>query len=448
MFRGDPFFSEFRQLFIPERACSWFSETRLNCCLLNMIKKIFHRTRRIAANFWLNALHPGVRQIAITGSYGKTSTTSAIYAVLSRHLPTLMTDLNLDTIYNVPITALKLQAAHKIAVFELGIDRPGEMDFHLQIVRPEISVITGISPVHSDEAHLGSLEAIIQQKGRLIEVLSPEHVAILNHTNLEVRRMASRTRAKVLFYGIEDACDYRIENLQLTLSGTRFNLRTPKGILAIRTPLLGRHNAINLAAAAAVAQQVGVPDALIAQVFSELVPLEGRFNVEPGPNGLILLNDSLRANPASTKAGLEFLGEITAQNRKIAVLGEMGELGAHAVEEHSAVGTAAARSAPDLLITVGNLTQHTAAAAKANGLSGNRVFAVNNVHDAARILQENGKPGDVIYLKGSLMRHMERIPMILGGKAVGCTVIACPFYHQCPSCEFLESGYNPSDEGK
>ncbi len=412
-----------------------------------MIKSLFHRTRRTLANVWLNDLHAGVKQIAITGSYGKTSTTSAIFSVISRHLPTLVTDLNLDTVYNVPITALKLRARHKIAVFELGIDRPGEMDFHLQIVKPEISVITGISPVHADEQHLGSLDAIIQQKGRIIEVLQPENIAVLNHTDPRVREMAARTKATVLFYGTDEACHYRIENLQLTLTGTRFDLRTLRGVIRVSTPLLGRHNAINLAAAAAVAQNVGVPDEVIERVFTEVQPLHGRFSIEPGPNGLILLNDSLRANPASTKAGLAFLGEVAAQSRKIAVLGEMGELGEHAVEEHHAIGIAAANARPDILVTVGKLTRHTADAAMDNGMPAHHVFAVENVHEAAAVLQKHGRSGNVVYLKGSLMRHMERIPLILDGMNVGCNVVSCPFYHQCPSCEFLESGYNPSENG-
>jgi UDP-N-acetylmuramoyl-tripeptide--D-alanyl-D-alanine ligase len=412
-----------------------------------MLKLIFHRTRRAAADLWLNTIHASVRQIAITGSYGKTSTTSAIFAVLSRHTPTLMTDLNLDTIYNVPITALQLRSNHRVAVFELGIDRPNEMDFHLQIIQPEISVITGISPVHSDDAHLGSLEAIIQQKGRIIEVLKPDNVAILNHTDAEVRKMAARTKASVFFYGTAEECDYRIENLKLTLKGTHFNLRTPSGVIEVSTPLLGEHNAINLAASAAVAQQIGIPDTLIQEVFAGLEPLQGRFNVEEGPNGLTLLNDSLRANPASTKAGLEFLRAVTVEHPKIAVLGEMGELGDHAITEHSDVGRAAAKSNPDILITVGDLTQHTAAAARESGMPTDRIFAVNNVHEAAKVLKDTGQPGTIIYLKGSLMRHMERIPMILEGIDVGCTVISCPFYHQCPTCEFLKSGYNPSHEG-
>lgn len=411
-----------------------------------MLREIFHSSRRLAARFWLKGLHPNILQIGITGSYGKTSTSSAIYAVLSRHAPTLMTDLNLDTIYNVPITALRVRPRHRYLVLELGIDSPGEMDFHLQIARPHISVVTGISPVHADKDHVGSLEAIIQQKGRIIEVLPDSGTAVLNHTNAHVREMASRTQAEVLFYGTDPACSYRVENLQVTLSGTRFRLQTPHGALEVDTPLLGSHSAVNLAGAAAVAQIAGVPDETIVAAFADLKPLEGRFSVEPGANGLIWINDSLRANPASTKAGLAYLSELSVPNRKIAVLGEMGELGDHEVAEHSAVGTAAAEAGLDALIAVGKLTEHTARAAVHHGMPTSRVHTARTVQEAAQQLQKFGRPGDLVYLKGSLMRHMERIRLILAGLTVGCEVISCPFYHQCTACDFLESGYNPSDK--
>jgi UDP-N-acetylmuramoyl-tripeptide--D-alanyl-D-alanine ligase len=254
--------------------------------------------------------------------------------------------------------------------------------------------------------------------------------------------MAARTTARLLWYGTSEGSDYRAADIRQTLTGTRFTLLTPAGEMEISTPLLGAHNAVNLAAAAGVAQQAGVPPEIILAAFAELTPLKGRLSVEPGPRGLILINDALRANPASTKSGLAFLAALNTRSRKIAVLGEMGELGEHAIPQHTEIGIAAAASKPDLLITVGDLTRHTAEAARKARLAPSKIFTAANVHEAASILRERGKPGDVVYLKGSLMRHLERIPLILAGKTVGCTVISCPFYHQCTECEWLESGYN------
>ncbi|HUF37380.1 MAG TPA: Mur ligase family protein [Anaerolineales bacterium] len=410
------------------------------------MKKIYHFLRHRAAAIWLNHLHSQTVQIAVTGSYGKTSTTTAIFQALTAVHPAVRTDANLDTIYNVPITALQVRSGDRFAVFELGIDSRNEMDFHLRIVQPSISVVTGITPVHSDEKHAGSLEHIIQQKGRIIEVLRPQDTAILNADDRVVQAMAGRTRARILFYGSGPECDYRVADLETCLSGTAFNLHTPHGTLKIETGLLGGHNAANLAAAAAVAHLCGIPDDRIGAAFAGLHPLPGRFSVDRSANGLILINDTLRANPASTKAGLAFLGGLREPGRVIAVLGEMGELGVHAVNGHREVGIAAAAADPALLITVGELTHHTAEAARESGLPEDRIHAVRYVHAAAELLARETGPGDVVYLKGSLMRHLERIPMILAGEAVGCRVIACPFYHQCPDCDFLLTGYNHPKE--
>ena len=405
------------------------------------IKKIYHKARRVLADLWLNRLHPDVIQVAITGSYGKTSTTHAITAVLNRHQPTLRTDLNLDTIYNVPITALRVRS-QRVIVFELGIDRPNEMDFHLQITRPRIGVITGITPVHSDEAHLGSLENIIREKRKLIEALPANGMAILNRDDGHVREMAAHTQAQVLWYGTGSGADYRACQISLTLSGSRFTVITPSQTFDVETPLLGAHNCVNALAAVAVADQLGISPTLIKAALAELEPLEGRLNVEPGPLNTILINDALRANPASTRAGLEFLAELPASGGRIAVLGEMGELGDLAVKMHAEVGVVAADCDLTHLVCVGKLTRHTAEAAITNGMPKTRVHPAPRVHDAAHILQQHAQPGDLLYLKGSLLRHMERIPLILQGEEVGCEVVSCPFYHTCSECPYLKTGYN------
>jgi UDP-N-acetylmuramoyl-tripeptide--D-alanyl-D-alanine ligase len=408
--------------------------------MIKLVKKVFHASRRVAANLWLNKIKWETVQIAITGSYGKTSTSSAIYKVMSAHAKTLMTDLNLDTIYNVPITALQVRD-EQFLILELGIDRPGEMDFHLEIATPDISVLTGISPVHSDEKHLGSLEAIIQQKGRIIEVLRPDQIAILNYDDPNVRAMVSRTEAQVLWYGLHEQADYHAKQIEITPAGTRFKMVYPEGDVWVETPLLGAHQCANLLAAAAVAHQSGVPNETIVAAFKDMQSLVGRGNAQPGPLGTTLLNDALRANPASSKAGLKLLRDFPTAGKRIAVLGEMGELGEHAISKHAEVGETAAETQPDLLITVGKLTHHTAESAAEKGLPRDQIHDTANVHAAAAILKEHASPGDVIYLKGSLMRHLERIPLILEDQNVGCKVIFCPFYHQCTECEFLEIGY-------
>lgn len=139
-------------------------------------KKAYHDTRRTIAKLWMHLMHP--IQIGITGSQGKTSTTKIITAV-ARHLgPTVSTDTNLDTNFNVPITALKINPFTKYVVWELGIDHPGEMERHLEIAHLDIGIETGISPVHTDAEHMGSLETLIKEKRKLIESLSPDGITL------------------------------------------------------------------------------------------------------------------------------------------------------------------------------------------------------------------------------------------------------------------------------
>ena len=405
-----------------------------------IIKPIFHKMRRTAANLWLNRLKSETTQIGITGSYGKTSTTHAISAVLAAHTPIVSTDVDLDTIFNVPITALKLRDEAFI-IFELGIDSRNEMDFHLEIAHPTIGVMTGITPVHSDKKHLGSLEALIKEKRKLLEALPANGTALLHYDDSQVRAMTSSTAAEVLWYGMAKECHYRAENIRVQVSGSRFTAVTPKQTLDIETPLLGAHSCVNLLAAIAIGEIAGVSAAKMQAAFAELQPLQGRLNVEPGPLGTILINDALRANPASTRAGLEFLDALPTTSRKIAVLGEMGELGEHAVAKHAEIGQAAADARIDLLVTVGNLTDHIAAAARTSGMPVSHIQATGGVHEAAAFLSEHTRPGDLLYLKGSLMRHLERIRLLLEGERVGCQVISCPFYHQCEVCQYREVGY-------
>ncbi|MBI2641618.1 UDP-N-acetylmuramoyl-tripeptide--D-alanyl-D-alanine ligase [Candidatus Roizmanbacteria bacterium] len=387
-------------------------------------KRLFHSTRRFLAKHWLS-LMPAT-QIAITGSQGKTITTRVISNVLSSIGPTVVTDVNLDTIYNVPITAVHVTPWTKFAVFELGIDQPNEMDFHLEIVKPTIGVITGISPVHTDKEHLGSLENLVKEKRKLIEALPQNGYAILNYDDVNVRNMAAYTKAKILWYGTDPKqCDVWADpaSVKVSLKGTEFKLtsraksRDKNDIaLGISTKLIGRHHIYTIMAAFLVYKTVSDSTDFnrFQQILTDLTPLLGRMGVERGPLDTIILNDSLRANPTSTAAGLKTLSQIYHQGKKIAVLAEMGEL-ENPEEEHKKIGKLLSPLAIDVIIGIG--PQQQLVINELNKYKTKKIaFYAKDVYDAAEILKKIIKNGDLIYLKGSLFRHVERVLHILEGK--------------------------------
>jgi UDP-N-acetylmuramoyl-tripeptide--D-alanyl-D-alanine ligase len=409
------------------------------------LKQLFHTSRRSAAKAWLSIM-PAV-QIAITGSQGKTNTSSALYHILSSLAATVRTDLNLDTVYNVPITALKTRPATRFCIFELGIDHIGEMDLHLGIVRPKIAIVTGVSPVHTDAEHLGSFQNLIREKGKLVQSLPENGTAILNGDNPDVRKMACRTKARTVFYGTGPENDIVSSDISINLSGTGFTVTDrvfEKGNrFSVQVPLVGRHNAYTLMAAYAVYRTLGYADTQrFARLASGLKPLAGRMSVEPGPLGATLLNDSLRANPASVTSGLETVSQISTPGRKIAVLAEMGEL-ENPGQEHEKIGRLIAELDLDYVVGIGPLHQHTVQGARAGGFPENRIALARDVKEAAAKLKTVIRKHDLLYVKGSLLRHVERVLMLLEGKQVVCEAVTCPFYHHCPECPYLMTGYPP-----
>jgi UDP-N-acetylmuramoyl-tripeptide--D-alanyl-D-alanine ligase len=409
-----------------------------------MIKRIFHRTRRIIAKIWLK-LNSQVTVIGITGSYGKTNTARAVFQVLSEKFKTLQTDLNLDTNYNLPITLLKIRPQHQKIVLEYGVDHLNEMDFHLSLVKPQIAVLTGINPTHADEKHLGSLANIIKEKKKLLLALPRNGLAVLNGDDKLVRPMAKSLQARVVFYGTDkEKCDFWAEKIQVGFKGTTFLLayrdNQTKKTFEMKTPLIGRHFVQACLVAIVIGLDQGLSLSQIKQGLAKLEPLAGRLNIEKGPLGSILINDSLRANPASTLAGLQTLADLPSKGRRIAVLGEMGELGQSAELEHQHIGQRLAELKIDFFIGIGPLQKLAIGQALKSGLRKERVFWTKDVLEAAEILKKILKKNDLFYLKGSRLKHMERILLALSGKKVGCRAISCCFYHHCESCPYLKTG--------
>lgn len=399
-------------------------------------KQSFHNLRRLLAKTWLK-LYPQVIIIGVTGSYGKTNTTRAIATVLSERYPTLQTDLNLDSIYNLPITILKLRPTHKVLVLEMGVDHKGEMDSYLRLGKPSIGVVTGVTPVHADEEHLGSLEGIIEEKGKLLAALPKDGWALLNYDDENVRKMAGKTKAKILWYSIKEKTDFWAKDIRVDFDGTSFTLhaeKVDKEGIEVKMGLVGQHFVHCALVAAAVGWIQGLREKEIVSGLSKLKPLPGRMSFEKGPLGTILLDDHLRANPASTISGLETLAAVPHRGRKIAILGEMGELGDYAKAGHRLVGKIAGNLKIDFLVSVGPLQKLVAQEAEKSGMRKENVAWVKDVFGAAELLKKILKKGDLLYLKGSLLRHLERIILILEGKPISCKLNSCHFYKSCLSC--------------
>lgn len=404
----------------------------------------FHAVRRILAKGWFS-LYPRLTVIGVTGSYGKTNTTRAIAYVLGGKYRCLTTDLNLDTVYNLPITLLKVRPWHQKLILELGVDHRGEMDSHLSLVRPEIAVLTGITPVHSDPELLGSVGGIMKEKGKLLSALPTDGLAILNWDDEKVRMMAKSVKRKMWRYGLENQnADFIAKNIKVDYKGTSFDFIAKDNCcrrsFPMFTGLIGRHFVQDCLAAIAVGLNQGLTLAQIKRGLEKLKPLPGRLSLEPGFRETLLLNDCLRANPASTIAGLRTLAELPAKGRRIAILGEMGELGESREKEHQRIGEEVARLHLDFLVGIGPLQKLTTQAAIKSGMANERVFWGEDVRAATGYLRKILKKGDLWYLKGSLLRHLERIILLLNENPVGCQVVSCRFYHQCSVCPYLQSG--------
>jgi UDP-N-acetylmuramoyl-tripeptide--D-alanyl-D-alanine ligase len=356
------------------------------------------------ARFWRRK--HDLRVIGITGSVGKSTTKEVIAQVLSRRYRTLKNAGNLNNEIGLPLTLLELNESHQRAVLEMGFYVPGEIAFLCDLALPQVGVITNIGTVHAERA--GSLEAIASGKAELVEALppAPEGVAILNYDDFRVREMAAKTRARIFFYGLDSQADIWADNIEgLGLDGIRFRLHYKKETLHLKVPLIGRHSVHTVLRAAAVGLIEGLTwQEIMNGLRSEHTQL--RLMAVPAKNGSLLLDDTYNASPESTLAALNLLEEL--QGHKIAVLGDMLELGPYEQEGHEMVGLRAAKVVNEL-VTVGKLAHKIAEAAIEAGLPVNAVTELDDNQQAIEHLSRTLRARDVVLVKGSRGMHMDQI---------------------------------------
>jgi UDP-N-acetylmuramoyl-tripeptide--D-alanyl-D-alanine ligase len=357
------------------------------------------------ARLWRRRLQ--LRVIGITGSVGKSTTKEVVAQVLSQRYQTLRSPGNLNNEIGLPLTILRLGPDHERAVLEMGFYVPGEIAFLCEIALPQVGVITNIGTVHAERA--GSQEAIARGKSELVQSLppAPEGIAILNFDDPLVRRMEEATRARVFFYGLSAEADLWADDVQgLGLDGIRFRMHYQSETLHVHVPMIGRHSVETALRATAVGLVEGLNWQEILQGLQQ-GQTQLRLVAVRSESGALLLDDTYNASPESMLAALNLLSELEGQ-RKIAVLGDMLELGQYEQHGHNIVGLRAAQVA-DMLITVGQRAHMYAEAARRAGMKSSRILEFDDEATVIDWLHTNLSAKDAALLKGSHGMRMDRI---------------------------------------
>jgi UDP-N-acetylmuramoyl-tripeptide--D-alanyl-D-alanine ligase len=342
-----------------------------------------------------------LKVLGITGSNGKTSTKDFAASILGRAFRVTKTEGNFNNHVGLPRTILEANRDHQFAVWELGMNHPGEIAALARIASPDAGIITNIGIAHIE--FMGSREAIAQEKGALAEAIDPGGFVVLNADDDFSGSIANRTRARVIFAGIEEGAIRAIE-VQQTAGGCEFTIVEGAHRCRAQLPVPGLHMVQNAILAVAAGRAFGVSLEECAAGLVSAPLAKARLQIRE-IHGVQFIDDSYNANPDSMKAALRTLMELDVDGKRIAVLGRMLELGAESERGHREVGEAAATLGVDHLISIGN--DAIALAAEQAGLENSAI--AQDASDAAEMLNEIVGPGDLVLIKGSRSSRTELV---------------------------------------
>jgi UDP-N-acetylmuramoyl-tripeptide--D-alanyl-D-alanine ligase len=344
-----------------------------------------------------------LKVLAITGSNGKTSTKDFAAAVLARRFRVTKTQGNFNNHVGLPRTMLEATSEDEVAVWEIGMNHPGEVAMLAKLAAPDTAIITNIGVAHIE--FMGSREAIAAEKGALARAIGTEGTVILNADDPFSEGIAARTSAKVIFTGTTGGT-VRASEITQSATGTNFTILEGAHRCRAQLPLPGLHMVQNALLAVAAGRVFGLSLEDCAAGLAAAPLTKARLQIKEIA-GVQFIDDSYNANPDSMKAALRTLVELDADGKRIAVLGEMRELGEESVRDHREVGETAAELGVDQLIAIGDMAAAIAEAARNAGLPNTSV--VRSTSEAAQLLGEIAAPGDLILVKGSRAAHTEQV---------------------------------------
>lgn len=343
--------------------------------------------------------------IGVTGSNGKTTVKEILGTILERTGPGLKTEGNLNNLIGLPQMLFQLRPEHCWAVLEMGMSEPGEIDRLAEIAGPQVGVVLNALPAHL--LSMGTVEAVAAAKGELLHRISNGGLAVVNADDPRIASLQQNPSASRISFGINRGVVRAKEIEPLGLDGQRFLLVTPHGDISVHLKACGQHNIYNaLAATAALLEQVELAE--IAAGLEDFTPYKGRFQLER-LSDITIIDDSYNANPASVKAALETLSQVAVAGHRIAVLGDMLELGSLEGEAHQGVGAVAGRNADAVYLLGEKMVKYTAEGAKLADMPDSAIFCCTSHEEIARKLRQSLRPGDVVLIKGSRGMTMEKV---------------------------------------
>jgi UDP-N-acetylmuramoyl-tripeptide--D-alanyl-D-alanine ligase len=415
---------------------------------ITFLRRIVQKLSRLT--IW--RYRPGV--IGVTGTVGKTSTKLAIKAVLEKGRRVRASSGNLNNELGLPLAILgnwseedlKLVSRAtpagtargrklafwlkvvfgslwriifkdpnypEILILEYGADRPGDIKSLLKIARPNVSVITAVGDIPVHVEYYNGPADVAREKGRLIEYLPVAGFAILNHDDEVVMNLQQRTRAHVATFGFEKGAEVKITRMENRIEnghpiGISFKLEYKGTFVPVRlNGVFGRSHAYAAAAAASVGIVFGMNLVAISEALADYTPAESRMQLLPGIKNTFLIDDSYNASPLSMRAALDALRDLPAK-RKVAVLGDMLEIGKYTIEAHEAIGKIVTQSA-NVLVTVGPRSKFIAETALAGGMRKSAVLSFDTADQARKPVQDLMKEGDLLLIKGSHSMELEKV---------------------------------------
>ncbi|MCU1528328.1 MAG: UDP-N-acetylmuramoylalanyl-D-glutamate--2,6-diaminopimelate ligase [Frondihabitans sp.] len=358
-----------------------------------------------------------MRVVGITGSNGKTSTKNMLRAILSDIGPTVAPEGSFNNHVGAPISMLRIDHDTRFLVVEMGASGAGEIARLVSVAKPDTGVVLKVGLAHAGE--FGGIEETRKAKAEMVTDLPATATAILNADDDRVASMAGDTLARVVTFGFADKAVYRADDVEVHASGTSFTLHAPGLTRQVRLRILGEHHVMNALAALAVTGEWGLDVGRAASVLEGVARAERwRMEVLDAGDGVTVINDAYNASPDSVAAALKTLAQITGPDqRSVAVLGEMAELGEYAQEEHDRIGRLVVRLNIQKLIVVGSAARHVYMAAGLEGSWDGEAQMAADLDSAYELLRSDQRPGDVVLVKSSKSAELR----FLGDRLAGVT---------------------------